>query len=176
MPPFSTYELIALAEQLPVPAGADHARVISTRRQVVLRMREIASASVRRPGLAVTILESASFGSVPSGFSAAFVYGEVFRREVLETPTGGTPRRPRRARIVRRLAEVLLKRRDMNVVIDDDDLLEMGVMDATTGERSADYETLLSQKLCERRCMNEDRWPAGRSPLVPGMQPPGFAP
>jgi tetratricopeptide (TPR) repeat protein len=144
MPPLSSYELMELAEKLPVPRGADSGAVISIRREVAGKMGEIADGSARRPGLAVAILESSDSGSVPSGFSAALVYEEIFRREILENPTGGAPKRPRRVRLVRRIAEVLLRRASLKVPIDDDDLIPAHLLDAATGERSMDYEALLS--------------------------------
>jgi len=145
--PLSSNELIALAEKLPVPQGSNHEIVLSSRRAVAIRMGEIASASARRPALAVVILESAGLGSVPLGFSASFVYRELFSREIVEATFGSVPKRPGRARIVRRVAEILLKRASTRVAMDDYDLAKVHLINMDTGERSLDYEALLSAQI-----------------------------
>lgn len=147
MPPLNSHELLALATSLPISSDQDRELVISSRRDVARRMGEIADGSVRRPGLAVAILELSSLGSVPAGFSAALIYEELFRCEVLGMTGVGTASKalnPLRGRMLRKVAEVLMKRGSLQVAIDDDDLIPARLILESTGERAPDYEALLA--------------------------------
>lgn len=82
LPPLGHYELAKLAEKLPIPKNADRAAILSCRNRLALRIEELVSTSVRRPGLAIRILESTL--DLPSGFSANHVYQQLLQCEVLQ--------------------------------------------------------------------------------------------
>lgn len=144
MPPLDTFELIDLAEKLSIPQGENSKAVIEARRAVAKRMSDSSSSSVRHPGLATAILESANSVSVPSGFSAQVVYAALLQREALERGAGSIPHRPKRIKLLRGIASTLLKRGLLKIPIDDEDLEGLGLLDGSTGLRTPDYEALLS--------------------------------
>jgi tetratricopeptide (TPR) repeat protein len=88
---------------------------------------------------------------VPSSFSAATAYRELFRRVVLDVVYGQMPKSLRRAPMVLKLAESLIERQSVKIAADDEALHHSGLLDDRTGQRSRDYQLLLSAEILAER-------------------------
>jgi len=160
LPPFSSPELLALANKLPIEDVVDPEALRCRRIDVALRLGSLRDSYVRRPGLATTIL---GFTSEPitipttgahgrgvspvSAFSADSVYAEIIRRDVLSSAPEGSPRTPLRLSLLKGIANLMLELSCTELPIDRLGGLTGHFIEKETGRRTADYEALLSSQI-----------------------------
>jgi tetratricopeptide (TPR) repeat protein len=154
VPVLSLYSLQELARNLPKPPEAEAGSIEAARLEIARQISSLAYESSLQPGLAVAILEAVGTSTVPTTFSAARVYEELFRRVVLNVaearpgqPWRAAPRQPWRATILRGLAALLLARMADRIALDDTDLEPLHLIETSTGQRTEVYSGLLSDRI-----------------------------
>ena len=144
LPPFELGELIALATRLPVPEGEDVAATIAVRRELAARLGRSGAGSVRRPGLAVPLLEASSSRGAPAVISATALYEKVLNDVILERASDGHPSRPGPGRLARQIALALLSSEREMLPLLGYDSSGANLIDPETGRCHADLEVLLA--------------------------------
>lgn len=144
LPPLATHQLLELAERLPVREGLQPADVVATRRSMAVALGELRDSTSRRPGLAVILLQDPGEDGRRVAFAEYPVFTRILTRVVMEAEPGQRARAPLRGTILRTLGRLLFERAARVVSLGDPGLAGLELVSRRTGERSADYQYLLS--------------------------------
>jgi tetratricopeptide (TPR) repeat protein len=147
--PFSRYEIELLSDRIPAPPEIEQETARAERRACAHRLAISGDAALRRPGLAVPVLEHAARYGVTAALSVPAIYNQIVANDILDS-RDGKPRYPVRINVVTNLAATFMRRGWLQTRLDSGEPFTSKLLDPT-GTRSADYEALLSNGVLTER-------------------------
>lgn len=151
MPSLDTSELISLAELITINDSnlENREAILHSRKSIAVRISEIGSDSIKKPGLACAIIQDVANITNRLDFSEISVLKQIYERYIIGDSINGKLKYPYKQIIVKKLAAVLFQNGNLSICIESPELASINIFQ--NGLRCNDYEGLINDGILSEK-------------------------